>query len=445
MKGVGMSDQQSDVTTASQCFRCSEMVKGGDNFCPHCGAAVSGPELCGSCRQPLTPDGAFCGSCGTPVAGRQAAVPLRKNNEGAVTKAVRSWIDTASAAAQPSNIPELAQVEDPATKFPFVHVKWNALGQLLSGTGRAVIQRHSYAQAEAQLGANFTGAGVVAGWPWVFSRVFGFFSVSFVVLFITLLSMGTAGVLLPLVLLIGAAVVPVSLAIFVLECNTPRDISFYRFVQVFTVGAVLSLLFALFLFQFDVLGASPWIGASSAAFIEEPAKLAVVLMLARGLSTRWMLTGLVLGAAVGAGFAVFETAGYMVYTDSGEDLFGTAILRGFSAVGAGHVTWTAIIAGALWAVMRGRKFEARMLVDPLFALPAVAVVGLHFLWNSPLTGFTPEFRWLLQATGAIILLFYIAAGQLQFQRFGSGEDSSAPTPATGLDGSQPEQALPAQD
>ena len=46
---------------------------------------------------------------------------------------------------------------------------------------------------------------------------------------------------------------------------------------------------------------------------EEPAKLAAVILLARGIKFPWVVNGLVLGAAVGAGFAIFETAGYLYF------------------------------------------------------------------------------------------------------------------------------------
>src|SRR5258708_15844184 len=53
-----------------------------------------------------------------------------------------------------------------------------------------------------------------------------------------------------------------------------------------------------------------WLGASSAGIIEELGKLAALILIARGPRYKYILNGLLFGAAVGAGFAAFESAGY---------------------------------------------------------------------------------------------------------------------------------------
>ncbi len=92
---------------------------------------------------------------------------------------------------------------------------------------------------------------------------------------------------------------------------------------------------------------------------------------------------MVLGAVVGAGFAAFESAGYALQTllDNLDHQTIVAILEieTLRAVLApfGHITWTALIGGALFASSRGGRFHlTRGLV-----LTVLGVILLHALWD----------------------------------------------------------------
>ncbi|HLW75516.1 MAG TPA: PrsW family glutamic-type intramembrane protease, partial [Bryobacteraceae bacterium] len=50
----------------------------------------------------------------------------------------------------------------------------------------------------------------------------------------------------------------------------------------------------------------------------------------------------------------------------------------------GHVTWTAITAGALWRVKGGNPFKLRMLVNGSFLRTFSVPVILHMTWDSDL-------------------------------------------------------------
>ena len=58
-------------------------------------------------------------------------------------------------------------------------------------------------------------------------------------------------------------------------------------------------------------------GASSAAPMEETAKVLAMVVVARAAKYRYKLNGLLVGAAVGVGFAAFESMGYALnfFTD----------------------------------------------------------------------------------------------------------------------------------
>jgi RsiW-degrading membrane proteinase PrsW (M82 family) len=122
-----------------------------------------------------------------------------------------------------------------------------------------------------------------------------------------------------------------------------------------------------------------WVG-----LIEEAVKLAALWLVARRLPRYTMRDGIVLGAAVGFGFAAFESAGYAfsaLFTAGGPSLLNlveTEVLRGILAP-VGHGLWTAILGGTLFGVAarRGRLRLSRAVLGS-YALVSL----LHALWDA---------------------------------------------------------------
>lgn len=90
-----------------------------------------------------------------------------------------------------------------------------------------------------------------------------------------------------------------------------------------------------------------------------------------------ILQGVLTGAAVGAGFAVFESAGY-IFSDPGNLLSGI-IIRSLTAP-ACHVAWGALIGGAMAMATKG-KFRLLTMLKPLSVIAFAFVCLLHFCWN----------------------------------------------------------------
>ena len=116
--------------------------------------------------------------------------------------------------------------------------------------------------------------------------------------------------------------------------------------------------------------------------VEEAVKLAALAVLTRRLARKYALDGMILGAAVGFGFAAFESAGYAftaLFTEQGlslVDLVQTEILRGLLAP-VGHGLWTAILGGVLFSASDHRHFAfTRRLL-----LAYLGVSVLHALWD----------------------------------------------------------------
>ncbi len=201
-------------------------------------------------------------------------------------------------------------------------------------------------------------------------------------------------------IIIGSFAVPMSFTVLFYELNVRRNVSLFQVIRMFFFGGIMSIYLiypmepvAYFLSRSLNLSES-W-GAVLAGPIEETTKLAAVIFLTRKLRYRYILNGLLFGAAVGAGFGVFESSGYAYDTIShcsnsgilnenqigilSEQIISRAI---FAPVG--HVVYTAISVAALWRVMGDRSFEFAHLKDWRFLRLFLFSVGLHFFWNSPL-------------------------------------------------------------
>ena len=248
--------------------------------------------------------------------------------------------------------------------------------------------------------------------PWAFFRILAV-SVVLALGFYWAFQRFENPILVPGWLFIGCFGMPFAVLVFFFEVNILRNVSFYRMLYLLVMGGLLSLILSMFLFELS--GLSSWLGAMSAGIVEEAGKLLTVIFLTRHWKHyNWILNGLLFGAAIGAGFAAFETAGYVfVHYRSAEE---TMVLRGFLAPFT-HPIWTAITAGALWRVRGALPFAWSMLTDMRFLRIFGIAVVLHFLWNSPITvplvgGLTGKvvFWLILGIVGWLVVLMLVQAG-----------------------------------
>ena len=213
--------------------------------------------------------------------------------------------------------------------------------------------------------------------------------------------------LLPGLIAMGTIAIPCSTLIFFIEVNARRNVSLYQVLRMVLFGGILSLIFSLVLFALPVADAFSWLGASIAGIVEEIGKLAAVIVVARSAKYRYKLNGLLFGAAVGTGFAVFESMGYAlrILIAGGIDaMTSNIILRGVLSP-FGHIVWTAIAAAALWRVKGAAKFSFDMLKDVRFLRLFCVPVILHMIWNS---GLELPFYSLYLALGTVAWLIVLA-------------------------------------
>lgn len=255
------------------------------------------------------------------------------------------------------------------------------------------------------------------GWPkpWLFMRVLiavVLAYVGFAVIMTTFHNMKAV----PAVIMMGSLAVPLATVLLFFELNTPRNVSFYKIILLIAMGGVLSLLVAIIGYNLPLISE---LGPLSPGIIEEVAKLATVLLVVRQATRyKYILNGMLFGAAVGVGFAVFESAGYafenLIKSNGDLDTMSFVIYLRAVLAPFGHVAWTAIAAGALWRVKMDQPLKPGMLFDPKFLKAFLIPVALHTLWDTPLPAVVSGLALVLVKEGVLgIISWYVVFAMVQ--------------------------------
>jgi protease PrsW len=211
--------------------------------------------------------------------------------------------------------------------------------------------------------------------------------------------------LIPTLVLLGSFLVPVTFVMWAFERRETGELTASLVLNTFVTGGVLGVLAASVLETY-LLHPSPWLFLG-VGLIEEAVKLAALMMLTRRLHTKSMRDGMILGAAVGFGFAAFESAGYAftaLFTVNGlslVQLVQTELLRGLLAP-VGHGLWTAILGGVLFSASTRHHFA----ITGKLILAYLGVSTLHALWDS-------------MHSIALVITLALTQGE-QYQRTASG-------------------------
>ena len=245
--------------------------------------------------------------------------------------------------------------------------------------------------------------------PWAFARIF-LFSVAAYALLVYGYETFQNDNFLPGIIVFGSVAFPLAILVFFFEMNVPRNVSLLQVLRMAVFGGILSLVVALFLFQYTNLDS--WMGAMSAGIVEESGKALVVVYFARNRRFRWTLNGLLIGVAVGMGFSVFETMGYVFRSLGGgtQAMFDTITQRGWLNLLGDHTLWTGLVGAALWRVRGDREFRFDMLTDGRFLRVLLLAMALHMTNNAP---FDPPFfgkYFLIGFVAWVVLLSFVQVG-----------------------------------
>lgn len=400
--GKEMSD------TAKFCNQCGYRFEERQLFCLWCGAKVeSGDRFCPECGRSLSQGG-----------------PGPQQNAG--------W--------QNAGQQNTGQAGGGFTKDEFISMSKSGVGKFVDAindmTGQEgktdirlrelvseVFRRHTVEEREELFisGTKKTTPApenMTADWPhpWLFARIFLMFLVVFAGLLVMILQFSNTNAI-PGAMFIGALIVPFSLVIFFWETNIPRNISIFDVVSIFFIGGVMSLIFTLILYGYIYVGELNYTGAILVGIVEEVGKIVVAGHYVKKRNTSYILNGLLLGACVGAGFAVFETAGYafsaLLYGGI-PSMIDVLILRGALAIG-GHTLWAAISTAGLVIAKGERPFDRKMYLDPKFLKFLLLVIALHAVWDMPITlGQSVHLvQWVLCAVAVAIVLVLLSSGLRQ--------------------------------
>ena len=118
--------------------------------------------------------------------------------------------------------------------------------------------------------------------------------------------------LIPVVILLGSFLVPVTFVVFAFERYADQVLTTQRIFIAFLYGGVLGVLGASIL-EAEFLKQPSGLTYVGVGLIEEAVKLAALWVVALRLPRYTMRDGIVLGATVGLGFAALESAGYALW------------------------------------------------------------------------------------------------------------------------------------
>ncbi|EKQ56665.1 MULTISPECIES: PrsW family glutamic-type intramembrane protease [unclassified Clostridium] len=349
---------------------------------------------CPNCKEKLSNNSRFCSSCGTNLSNNQNYDFEERSSEGS-----ESFFSKLNKAAGGSGRIKL-KLKDLIVNVFKKHTLEERENTFICGT----------AQTSPKEGE------ICSKWPkpWLYSRVFFLFTVTFLVL-VTLLRVFENVLAYPGTIFIGSLIVPFSLLIFFWEVNAPRNINIFDVVKIFFFGGVFSLLITMILDRIVVVGNLDYYGAIIVGIIEEFAKFVVVAYFLKGSKEKYILNGLLLGAAVGAGFAVFETAGYaFAYGFQVPLMMKIIYTRGVLALG-GHIVWAAMYGAALVMVKKDNRLRMKYILNYKFLKYFILAVMFHAIWDMPISNSTelPFIQVILTVMAWLVILILISAGLKQ--------------------------------
>lgn len=339
-----------------KCSECGNEISSSAKFCPQCGASNE-QHFCPECGVKLKGNEINCPECGFPLTKKTASNIITEN------------LDKITGAKSENYVTFKDLFKDTFKK----HSEEELDNVFVCGSSSTT--------------PNVKDVNPKKASAWVYFKIFIFFIIAYIPTRIGYINYGNLN-FLPAMIMLGAFAVPVTILIFFYEINLFRNIPFYKVIKYFILGGALSLILAILFFSLDInTDISTYSGALMVGLIEEVAKAAIVaFFLFKSKNSNYILNGLLIGAAVGAGFAAFETAGYILrYGLAGGDavMLQTIKIRGFLAPG-GHVAWAAIEGAALMYVKGFEKLDKKHLNDKRFLLICLISVVEHGIWDMPI-------------------------------------------------------------
>lgn len=218
--------------------------------------------------------------------------------------------------------------------------------------------------------------------PWLFAR-FGALGILFVALMLLFVYfIAAASSLVAMLIVVPAFVMPVTVLLFFWEMNVPRNISLVDLLKWVMFAGAISSIITFVVRNIFLIGddAAAWIAGP---IPEEIAKFVMVYFIIKKKDSKYILNGLLIGCAVGVGFAAQESAGYAL-GNLLETGFTSAqvvnVVRGLLAAG-GHSVWASMYGAALVAAKKKEPLRMSHIGNSLVLITFFSAVLLHVVWN----------------------------------------------------------------
>ena len=329
-------------------------------------------KYCMQCGTQLPDAALFCSGCGA----KQAQIQANTATPSGQPVSHETLIDVIT-----GSVNSLTGGKKEAVRPP--------LGQIFSQT----FKRHSLEDAETIFACGtptttpkLTSAETAWPQPWLWARVLLGLGIAFLMMLLCCEIFDNSNAL-PGTMVLGSFMVPVAVMVFFFELNTPKNISFYNILKVFLVGGCASLLLTLFLYEVVEVSGSEYLQAILVGSVEEVSKAGIVAyFIFREKDCKYNVNGLLIGAAVGAGFAAFESAGYalnFLMIGGYDTMLEVVFLRAVLAPG-GHVVWAAMSGYAMMLAKGSAPMSMQVFSQASFWKIFLVPVVLHAIWDMPL-------------------------------------------------------------
>lgn len=325
-------------------------------------------KFCVHCGTQLQDEAQFCGSCGQPCNPQTAAKAAPVNSDESLMDKLTGTVNRFAGGS--------GKVRPPLRKL---------FGKIFVSHSRQESEE-IFVCGTATTTPRLSIADTAWPQPWLFSRIFLAFAVAFAMLHFCCVTFENLNAY-PGTIILGSFLVPIAVFVFFFELNTPKNVSFFNTIKIFLVGGCASLLFTLFLFEFVEVEELDYWGAILVGVVEEIGKLAIVaFFIYQEKDAKYTVNGLLIGAAVGAGFAAFESAGYAfrILLGAGYDaMIDNILLRAVLAPG-GHVVWAAMSGYGIMLAKGAKPFSFNCLTSAAFLKVFWMPVAMHSVWDMPI-------------------------------------------------------------
>ncbi len=372
-----------------KCEECKKEMSSSAKVCPHCGYENKN-EVCQECGHKIKSSDDVCPECGFPVHRKSASNIITENLDkitGAKSKNYVTFKDLFKNTFKKHTDEELDEVFVCGSKETTPDVK--------------------------DVNPNKANA-------WVYFKILVFFIIAYIPTYLGYAQYQNNN-FLPNMIILAAFAVPVTVLVFFFEINIFRNVPFYKVLKYFIIGGGLSLFVAILYFSIPFFEQKTAVldfeGAFFVGLIEETAKACIIaFFLFRDKKCKYILNGLLIGAAVGAGFGAFETAGYILRyglsTNSLTKMLEVAKWRALLAPGM-HVAWATIEGAALMYVKGFEKLDKKHLNDKRFLLICLIPIALHWAWDLPISTPFEIYRIGLTVAAWVVIIYFINLGLKQ--------------------------------